>query len=185
MSIISAPEEENPADKIIKIEDVDEKFRKMLGTDKIFRFECEKRGQYLRLGLTEINVFTPYYYEKYLTKSDFDNINPIFKVENNLDEIEETLNRLFEKRAILKNVDDGKKMIICFQMQLFDKDIETNFELDRKTIDNKDEGLLTLFNIQKKNIEIFNKIKEQCKKNKKEPVSQKILDLLSQIKIQN
>ena len=165
---------------IIKVEDVDENFRKMLGTDKIFQFECEKIGEKLRLGLTEINVFTPYYYENFYTKEDFDNINPIFKAKSNIDEIERLLNKLFGKRAILKNADDGVNIIICIQTNALEEDIEINFELERKTIDKKDAGLLALFKIQKKNIEIFNKIREQCRKNKNEEAAKKILELLSQ-----
>ena len=172
--------EEKLKTQIIKLEDVDENFRKMLGTDKIFKFECEKIGERLRLGLTEINVFTPYYYENFYTKDDFDKINPIFKSKNNIDEIEILLNRLFGKRAILKSADDGVNIIICIQTISLEEEIEINFELKRKTIDKKDSGLLTLYKIQKKNIEIFNKIKEQCRKNKNEGASKKILELLSQ-----
>ena len=179
MSII-IEEEGKIENKIIKIDEVDVKSRKMLGTDKIFRFECEKKGEWIRVGLKEINVFTPYYYENFYTKSDFDLNNKIFKAKDTIDDIAETLRRSFEKRAILKNSEDGK-IIICYQFQFFDEDIEIKFELERKIIDQKDEALLTLFNIQKKNIEIFNNIKEQCKKNKKDPASQKILDLLSQL----
>ena len=179
---IEIENEDNIEDKIIKIEDVDEKCRKMLGTDKIFRFECEKKDEKLRLGLKEINVFSPYYYENFYTKEKFDEIHKIFKTNKNIDEIEIILKKLFGKSAILKNANDGVKIIICFQTPLFDEDIEINFELERKTIDKKDDGLITLFNIQKKNIEIFNNIKEQCKKNKNEQASKKILELLSQIK---
>ena len=176
---IEIEREEMIEDKIIKIEDVDEKYRKMLGTDKIFRFECEKQNDRIRLGLTEINVFTPYYYENFYTKKEFDKIHRIFKTNETLDEIEELLKDLFENNAILKNADDGVKIIVCFQTQLYNRNIEINFELERKTIDKKDDGLLTLFKIQKENIEIINKIKELCKKNKNEPASKKILELLS------
>ena len=51
--------------------------------------------------------------------------------------------------------------------------------LERKTMTNKDDGLKFLYEIQKKNIEILNKIKQQCLKNKDDQHAQKLLKLLN------
>ena len=38
---------------------------KNLGSDKIFKIELDIAKDQIRIGLKEVNVYTPYYYEKY------------------------------------------------------------------------------------------------------------------------
>jgi hypothetical protein len=63
--------------KMIKIDDVDESLRKNLNFETIFKFQCENVDNKLRLGLKEINKFSPYYYERFFTKEELDEINKI------------------------------------------------------------------------------------------------------------
>lgn len=164
--------------RIIKIEETDEKLQKKLDKDKIFRFECEKMNDQIRLGLKEINSYSPYYYERFYTKKELEEKNPAFKALSDLDEIKGQLLEMFgEKETILSHGNNGN-IIISFKISFFKINKETNFELDKKTIENKDDGLMFLFGIQKKNIEIINKIRKQCLKNKNDETSQKILQLL-------
>ena len=164
---------------IIKIKDVDEKYRKKLGDDKIFKFECETINEKLRIGLKEINAYSPYYYEAFFTKDELDEKNDIFRALKTLDKIKEQLSKLFSKRSTLKNGEDDEKIILTFEIPSFDEKEIINFDLEKKTIEEKDKALLFLFDIEKKNINILNRIKEQCLKNPKEPACQKILELLN------
>ena len=164
--------------RIIKIEETDAKLQKKLDKDKIFKFECEKMNDQLRLGLKEINSYSPYYYERFYSKSELENENSAFKSLFDLDEIKEQLLEMFgDKETILSHGNNGN-IIISFKISYFKKTKETTFELDKKTIENKDDGLMYLFAIQKKNIEIISKIRKQCLKNKNDETSQKILQLL-------
>ena len=163
--------------KIIKIEEVDVGLQKKLDKNKLFKFECETMSNKLRLGLKEINCYSPYYYEGFYTKEELDNEYPHF-TSLSLEIVKEQLIALFnQENTILKQAENGN-IIVSFKIQFFTMTKETNFELVKKTIDNKDDGLIFLFGIQKKNIEIINKIREQCLKNPNEEVSQRILQLL-------
>ena len=55
--------------------------------------------------------------------------------------------------------------------------VEESFELERKTIDDKDDALMFLFNIQKNNINLFEKIKKACQSDNCHE-SKEIIELL-------
>ena len=65
-------------------------------------------------------------------------------------------------------------------MYIISGPVKENFILKRETIKEKDDALLTLFDIQIKNIEAFRKIENICKeeKYKGDKVAQNILKLL-------
>lgn len=166
------------APEIIKIDKKNEKCRKTLGDDKIFRFECEHIDEKLRLSLKEINAYSPYYYEAFYEKEELNKWKSLFKAIEKIDELIEQLLKLFEKKeTILKEVDNGKKISICFKVPNFAEIFDVKFDLERKTIENKDDGLMLLFEIQKDNLKIINEIKEQCKNNQNDSLSKEILDL--------
>ena len=107
------------APEIIKIDKKNEKCRKTLGDDKIFRFECEHIDEKLRLSLKEINAYSPYYYEAFYEKEELNNRKSLFKAIEKIDELIEQLLKLFEKKeTILKEVDNGKKNSICFKVKV-------------------------------------------------------------------
>ena len=169
---------ENQNQKLIKINEVDKNIQKKLD-EKLFKFECDNVDGVLRIGLKEINKYSPYYYEKFYQKEELDNKDDLFKSLRDIDAVKIRLVKCFNKMAVLKNAEDGKNVIVFFSFPNFDEIIEVNFELERKTIEDKDAGLMCLFEIQKKNIDIINKIKEQCLKHSKDPISKQILQLLT------
>ena len=165
-------------DKIIKIDNVDRKYVKKLGEDKLFKFECENINEQLRIGLIEINAYSPYYYEAFFSKDDLDEKNDVFRAKRTIDEIIVSLLKLFEKRGSLGNT-EGDNIIVSFQIPSFEEYEEIKFELEKKTVEDKDAALLDLFDIQKDNIKILNKIREECRKKPNDPVFQKILECLN------
>ena len=164
--------------KMIKIDDVDESLRKNLNFETIFKFQCENVDNKLRLGLKEINKFSPYYYERFFTKEELDEINDTFRALRNIDAVKKQLLRCFQKRATLNEVKGSPNLNIHFKIPNFDEVIEIDLEVERKTIEDKDAGIMTLFGIQKKNIAIINKIKEKCREEKKEKTAQMILEAI-------
>ena len=164
--------------KMIKIDDVDESLQKRLNPKTIFKFQCDNVDNKLRLGLKEINKFSPYYYERFFTKEELDEINDTFRALRNIDAVKKQLLRCFQKRATLNEVKGSPNLNIHFKIPNFDEVIEIDLEVERKTIEDKDAGIMTLFGIQKKNIAIINKIKEKCLKEKKEKTAQMILEAI-------
>ena len=164
--------------KMIKIDDVEESLRKRLNHETIFKFQCDNVDNKLRLGLKEINKFSPYYYERFYTKEELDEIDDTFRALRNIDAVKKQLLRCFHKRAKLIEIKDSPNLNIHFEIPNFDEIIQIDLEVERKTIEDKDAGIMTLFGIQKKNIAIINKIKEKCLKEKKEKTAQMILELI-------
>ena len=168
--------------RIIKIDEVeDKKTIKKLEPDKMFKFECENKNEVLKISLKEINVYSPYYYEAFYTKDNLFKKNDIFKSVKNIDKIIEQLLKLIEKNATLKKADDDDKIIISFQIPSFAETIDINFELEKKTIENKDDGLMFLYEIQRKNQDIIEEIKKLCKRKKNEQISKQITQIFANI----
>ena len=164
--------------KMIKIDDVEESLRKRLNNETIFKFQCDNVDNKLRLGLKEINKFSPYYYERFYTKEELDEKEDAFRALKNIDAVKKQLLKCFHKRAKLTGIKDSPNLNIHFEIPNFDEIIQIDLEVDRKTIEDKDAGIMTLFGIQKKNIAIINKIKEKCLKEKKEKTAQMILEAI-------
>ena len=164
--------------KMIKIDDVEESLRKRLNNETIFKFQCDNVDNKLRLGLKEINKFSPYYYERFYTKEELEEIDDTFRALRSIDAVKKQLLRCFNKRAKLTEIKDSPNLNIHFEIPNFDEIIQIDLEVDRKTIEDKDAGIMTLFGIQKKNIAIINKIKEKCLKEKKEKTAQMILEAI-------
>ena len=148
--------------RIIRIEEVPKEHRKFLGDDKIFMFECEIVDDTLRLGLKEINCFSPYYYEAFFTLDSLYEKNSVFKACKNLEEVKTHILTLFNGNGVLKSESDDEKILLILKMYNISFVIQESFELERKTIEDKDEALMKLFNIQKNNINLFQKIIEKC-----------------------
>ena len=86
--------------RIIRIEEVPKEHRKFLGDDKIFMFECEIVDDTLRLGLKEINCFSPYYYEAFFTLDSLYQKNSVFKACKNLEEVKTHILTLFNGNGV-------------------------------------------------------------------------------------
>jgi hypothetical protein len=164
---------------IIKKSDVETELQKRLGNDKLFKFECEVIEGKLRIGLKEMVKYSPYYYEKFYDIKDLEEMNTIFKGCKDLNDICTQLKEVFpEKETVLKEQNDYQIIDVIFKIKFFAQKFEVTFDLERKTIPNKDDGLKFLYEIQKENIKIMKLIKDQCLKNKNDPSAQKILQLI-------
>ena len=169
--------------RIIKFDEVPKELQKYLGQDKIFVFECEVVNDKLRLGLKEINSYSPYYYETFYSYDELRSKNYIFNACKDLDAVKGHLIKLFKGTAKLSSLDDDEdveKIKIKFKINIFADVVEESFDLERKTIQNKDQALKFLFNIQKNNINLFQRIIEKCEDDdyKNQQVAQEILNIL-------
>ena len=169
--------------EILKLSDVDEKKIKKLGEDKIFKLDCTIESNNLKLSLKEVNSYSPYYYEIYYTKDELDKNKEFFKAFKTLEEIQSNLIKLFSKKTTtLESIDDDSKIKLHIESSVLADDVEMDFILDRKTVENKDESLYFLYKIQKENYNIIEKIKAICKQDndKNENIAKEILAKLSE-----
>ena len=160
-----------------------EEILKPLGADKIFKFEFDIQGNQIRVGLKEINVYTPYYYEDFFSLEDLKGINSAFGSCASLEGAKGHLSTLMKRPdTYLESLNDDKEIKICFKMYEISILVDESFKLERKTVEEekKDEALMKLFEIQTKNIDAFRQIEIICEeeKNRNNKVAQKILKLL-------
>ena len=170
--------EEEP--RIIKLSEVKPEFRKKY-EDKIFRFECDIIDDQLRLGLREINSYSPYYYENYYTFEEIQKIKNIFRAMNGLEDVKDNLIKVFRKeKTILNNLENDTKIEIIFPLNFVEGVVKAPFILERKTIENKEKGLLYLYKIQKDKIKLMEKISSICKDEdyQNEKAAKDILNIL-------
>ncbi len=104
-----------------------------LGPDRLFRIEIGQRDEYLRIGLKEINVNPPNYYESFYTKEDLENINDLFKPLQNIDSVVKQLSKFIKYNVTLKS-DIDETIIVSFIIPCFAEEEVINFHLEKKNI---------------------------------------------------
>ena len=131
--------------------------------DKTFKFECDVSDK-LRLGLREIDNHSPSYFESFYSKKELEEIIPIFRACNTLEEIKECFFNLFKQSTTkLQLAENQQKIFIVFKIGWISGTKEIKFELIKKTefnttpINNSDIS-------QDKNI---NELKEELNESKK------------------
>ena len=148
-----------------------------------FKFECEITGDKMRMGLKEIDTYSPYYYEKYFTMSDLITNNKLFKSCEDLEEARGHIIKLFpDIKTKLLFAENKEAMLITFTMGFISKKVKVEFKLEKKTIDNKDEALAKLFEIEKKYDIYMKKIKELIKNEGNNQLEKSINDILNEQK---
>ena len=168
---------------LVPIKEVDPNKIKKLDKDKTFKFECDVDDK-LRLGLREIDYYSPYYFENFYTKQELEEINPIFRACNTLSEIQEHFFNLFKENTTkLQLAENGENIIISFTVGFIAMTKEITFELIRKTVENKDNALETLYEVQKDNYKILEEIRAACSDDKKDNIAKNIIELIEKSRI--
>ena len=171
-------------EKLVPIKEINPDKIKKLDKDKTFQFECVVDDK-LRLGLREIDYYSPYYFESFYSKQELEEINPIFRACNTLEEIQGHFFNLFkEKTTKLELAENGENIVIIFLVGWISGTKEIKFELIRKTVSYKDNALETLYEVQKDNYRILEEIKTACEDDKtKENIAKKIIELIEKSRI--
>ena len=169
-------------ENIITIDKVSKDLRKKLDKDKEFKFECEVIDDKIRLGLKEINYYSPYYFENFFTKEVLDKKNSIFRSCDDLSEVKKHLMNLFPDKVTLEYDQNNENINMLFTMGTISGFIQVIFELEKKTMDEKDDGLNFLYKIQKTNYKLMEEILKACKEAKNEKCSQNIIQYITENK---
>ena len=147
-----------------KIKDVPENERIKLNDDTIFRFESSVADDSLSLKLFEIGAFAPYIYEVILSLDELINIHKMFKSCDNIEEAKVHIDKLFELKQI--NLTQEEKDHITFNINAHDISIEQEFKIDaiRKITTEKDESLMKLYEIEKKQLKLWKEVEAFAEK---------------------
>ena len=152
----------NPNTQVIvkqeKIKDVPEGERIKLNDDTIFRFESSVKDDNLSLKLSEIGAFSPYIYERELSLDEMINIHKMFKSCIDIKEAKEHIDKLFELKQIYLTQED--KDHITFNITAHEISIKQEFKIDamRKITTEKDESLMKLYEIEKKQLKLWKEL---------------------------
>ena len=154
--VVPIPDEE-------KICDVPQDEQIKLDENTIFRFSREVRNSCLFLKLTEIGAFSPHFYEKMLTLDKIREIHRMFRACDNIQEVKEELDKLFKKKKINLIKENDKTVTLVITGYLLSS-IETfKIECDMKITTFKDDALMTLYNIEKRQIKIWKELEKYAK----------------------
>ena len=151
--IIPIPDEE-------KISDVPQDVQIKLDENTIFRFSSEVRNNCLFLKLTEIGAFCPHFYEQMLTLDKIREIHKMFRACDNLQEVKEYLDILFKKKKFKLTKENDKTLTLEITGYLLSS-IETfKIECDMKITTFKDDSLMILYNIEKRQIKMWKELEQ-------------------------
>ena len=147
-----------------KINDVPANERIKLDDDTIYRFSCTVNSGYLTLKLAEIGAFAPYIYERVLTLSEIQKNYKMFRSCENLEKVKYHILKLFENKKIRlkKEKEDYIKFILNVYMISDNLDIEIEAKRIMTTI--KDDALLKLYEIEKRQLKLLKEIEMSAKK---------------------
>ena len=147
----------------IKSSDVDKKKQIKLDDDTLFKFDCDVEDDYLILKLSEIDALAPFIYIKKITLDELIEVHKVFKSCNNLNEVKEHIDKLFEMKKI--KLSQNKREEIIFNFKIFYLSFEDKFQIiaKREMTDDKDPMLLKLYDIQKQKLKILKEFENYIK----------------------
>ena len=147
-----------------KIKDVPENERIKLDDDTIYRFSCTVSRGYLTLKLAEIGAFAPYIYERVLTLEEIQKNYKMFRSCDDLEKVQYHILKLFNDKRIKlkKEKEDYIKFILNVDMISINLDIEIEAKRIMTTI--KDDALLKLYEIEKRQLKLLKEIEMSAKK---------------------
>ena len=147
----------------IKSSDVDKNKQIKLDEDTLFQFDCNVEDDYLILKLSEIDAIAPFIYIKKITLDELIEVHKVFKSCNNLNEVKEHIDKLFEMKKI--KLIQNKREEIIFNFKIFYLSFEDKFQIiaKREMTDDKDPMLLKLYDIQKQKLKILKEFENYIK----------------------
>ena len=147
-----------------KISDVPENEQIKLNDDTIYRFSCTANENFLKFRLSEIGAFAPYIYEKNINLDGMREIHSMFNSCNDLKEVQEHIIRLFNDKKISLSQGKEESIILNITAHNISEIQNIKLEIKRKMTSEKDESLLKLYDIEKKQSKLWKEIESYAKK---------------------
>ena len=126
-----------------------------------YLFQFKKENEYIHFILKENNVYAPFTFEGRFTMEDFIAKHIAFKSCDNLDELISHLYSLYNNKKIKifkAGIEDKLQLFLTAWNISLENDSEP-FELIRIMTEDKDRALFDLYNIQKDQLKLIEKIK--------------------------
>ena len=152
--------------KYEKISEVPKESIISLNEDTIFRFSCEVKNNLLIIQLSEIGALCPFIYRVSLTLENMIKIHPVFKACDDIQEVKDHINRLFDNKNIWLTKNDKDKEGIILYVRIFNICGPQEIKIEPKKLmtTDKDKILEELYVMQKKDNKIFKDMENSFKK---------------------
>jgi len=147
-----------------KINDVPANERIKLDDDTIYRFSCTVNRGYLILTLAEIGAFAPYIYEKVLTLKEIQKNYKMFRSCENLEKVKYHILKLFENKKIRLKKEKENYIKFILNVYMISDNLDIEIEAERKMTTIKDDALLKLYEIEKRQLKLLKEIENSAKK---------------------
>ena len=147
-----------------KINDVPANERIKLDDDTIYRFSCTVNSGYLTLKLAEIGAFAPYIYEKVLTLEQIQKNYKMFRSCDNLEKVQYHILKLFENKKIRLKKEKENYIKFILNVYMISDNLDIEIEAERKMTTIKDDALLKLYEIEKRQLKLLKEIEMSAKK---------------------
>ena len=152
---------------------------------KEYIFKLQLEGNSIHFYLKENKVYAPFTFESFYTLKQIIALHKAFRACDNLEEVYKHLLNLYkkEKMALMDVISSEKLLINCRFDFISSEDTENiDFIVEKKMTEEKDRDLLELYNIQKKQLDKFKKIKKILEKGlkKEHPLYKEINKIMEQ-----
>ena len=146
-----------------KINNVPKEEQIKLNEDTIYRFFCTVQNNCLFFKLYEIGAFAPYIYETLITLDKMREINIMFNACDTIEEVRDNINILFKNGKIKLSKENDNTITLNVTAMLLSKIDTFKIELQRKITSEKDDSLIKLYEIQKKEIKLWKEMEKILK----------------------
>ena len=170
--------------RVINSSEVNQKKHIRLNDETLFQFDCIiEDNYYLILKLSELDALAPFIYIKKITFDEMKKYHKAFQSCENLKEVKEHIDRLFEDKENMRiSLEQKINEEIEFHFKIFYISYEDDFTIkaEREMTDSKDEMLLKLYQIQKNQLNGLKKLEKYLKT--KDDCGKEIIDKIKEIK---
>ena len=149
---------------IVQSKDVDKKKQiKLEGQDTLFEFTIEVEDNYLILKLSEIDALAPFIYIKKITLEEMRIVHKMFKACDDLNEVKNHIETLFNNRRIKLTPKDEDKVTFNIKALYISYEDPITIDVEREMTDDKDPYLLKLYELQKEKLKLLYEIENIVK----------------------
>ena len=146
-----------------------------------YLFQFKKEGEYIHFILQENNVYAPFTFEGRFTMKDFITNHIAFTSCDDLDELTSHLYKLYNNKKIKIFPAAKNKLYLFLTVKNISEETDSEpFELIIKMTEDKDIALFDLYNIQKDQLKLIQKLKTSVDDNlsRENPLYKEIYKIL-------
>ena len=149
--------------KEVKINDIPKERQIRLNKETLFEFFCTIEKDEVVLKLSEISSFAPFIYLKKISLEDFQLMHKMFNSCDNVEDVQRHINTLFKNQKMTLTQENEESLILNISAHNISQEVKIVIPIERKMTTHKDETLMKLYSIEKKEIKLLKEIEKFMK----------------------